>query len=73
MNFVRKSVLILAAGSALFKPFPMWSLIVGVVGSVEALGRALAVDLAPIRVNIVCPGAVDTEVNQTLQYQFCRY
>ena len=31
-------------------------------GSVEDLIRGLAVDLAPIRVNAVCPGAVATDV-----------
>ena len=31
-------------------------------GSVEHLARALAVELAPIRVNCVCPGAIRTEV-----------
>ena len=47
------------------KPRPNWSLIVGSLGAVDALARGLAVDLAPIRVNVVCPGAVDTEVSQT--------
>ena len=28
----------------------------------EFLGRGLAVDLAPIRVNIVCPGAIRTGI-----------
>lgn len=40
----------------------MWSLIVGTIGAVDALTRGLAVDLAPLRVNVVCPGAVETEV-----------
>lgn len=31
-------------------------------GAVEHLARALAVDLAPVRVNAVCPGLVRTEV-----------
>lgn len=29
-------------------------------GAIEALGRALAVELAPIRVNVISPGLVDT-------------
>ena len=56
---------ILAPGSAVFKPRPTWSLIISAAGSVDALTRALAIELAPIRVNVVCPGVVDTEVSHT--------
>ena len=31
-------------------------------GAVEAFGRALALELAPIRVNVICPGYVDTPI-----------
>jgi len=31
-------------------------------GAIEHLTRALAVDLAPVRVNAVCPGMIETEV-----------
>ncbi|KAJ7245048.1 short chain dehydrogenase [Mycena haematopus] len=34
----------------------------GVTGAVEVLSRTLAVELAPIRVNVVIPGAVRTEL-----------
>jgi NAD(P)-dependent dehydrogenase (short-subunit alcohol dehydrogenase family) len=34
--------------------------------SAEGLSRALAVDLAPLRVNIVKPGAIQTEMLQGL-------
>lgn len=34
----------------------------GMAGAVEHMTRALAVELAPIRVNAVCPGAIRTEV-----------
>ncbi len=37
----------------------------GMAGGVEHLTRGLAVDLAPLRVNAVCPGAVRTEVWNT--------
>ncbi len=35
---------------------------IGVIGAVDALTRALAIELSPLRVNIVSPGVVDTEV-----------
>ena len=34
----------------------------GICGAAEALTRALVVELAPIRVNAVCPGPVITEM-----------
>ena len=37
-------------------------------GTVDALTRSLAVELAPIRVNVVCPGAIETEVGSFINY-----
>lgn len=39
-----------------------WTVVASVLGAAEALTRALAVELAPIRVNAVCPGLVRTEL-----------
>jgi NAD(P)-dependent dehydrogenase (short-subunit alcohol dehydrogenase family) len=41
-------------------PAPGWSLVASVFGAMEALTRALALELAPIRVNLVRPGLVRT-------------
>lgn len=35
-----------------------WAVAASICGAVESLTRALAVELAPIRVNAVCPGVV---------------
>lgn len=35
-------------------------------GAIEALGRSLALELAPIRVNTISPGAIDTEAWTTM-------
>lgn len=35
-------------------------------GALEALARALALELAPIRVNVVSPGWVDTPIWETI-------
>jgi NAD(P)-dependent dehydrogenase (short-subunit alcohol dehydrogenase family) len=48
----------LTTGGALSRPRPGWSVAVSVLGAVDALTRALAVELAPVRVNAVCPGVV---------------
>jgi NAD(P)-dependent dehydrogenase (short-subunit alcohol dehydrogenase family) len=48
----------LTTGVAADRPRPGWSIGASVCGAVDALTRALAVELAPIRVNAVCPGVV---------------
>lgn len=37
-----------------------------VIGAVEHLARGLAVDLAPVRVNTICPGLTLTEHSQQI-------
>jgi NAD(P)-dependent dehydrogenase (short-subunit alcohol dehydrogenase family) len=48
----------LTTGGALARPRPGWSVAASVIGAVDALTRALAIELAPLRVNAVCPGVV---------------
>jgi NAD(P)-dependent dehydrogenase (short-subunit alcohol dehydrogenase family) len=48
----------LTTGVAAARPHPGWSVGASVCGAVEALTRALAVELAPVRVNAVSPGVV---------------
>ncbi|KIJ48773.1 hypothetical protein M422DRAFT_247130 [Sphaerobolus stellatus SS14] len=38
----------------------------GIVGALDSITRGLAVDLAPVRVNIICLGPVETEIWQTI-------
>lgn len=52
----------MTGGMRSHKPAPGWSLVTAVGSAVEGLGRGLAVDLKPIRVNVVSPGAVHTEL-----------
>ncbi len=47
-------------GTAGRRPRPGWSLGASVCSAVEGLTRALAVELAPLRVNAVAPGLVKT-------------
>ncbi|HEU4641553.1 MAG TPA: SDR family oxidoreductase [Gemmatimonadaceae bacterium] len=50
------------SGINAYRPAPGGSVVSATNGALEALGRALAVELAPIRVNVVSPGWVDTPV-----------
>jgi NAD(P)-dependent dehydrogenase (short-subunit alcohol dehydrogenase family) len=54
------------SGIAAHRPGPGASMTAAVNGALEALARALALELAPIRVNVVCPGWTDTPLWDTI-------
>ena len=54
--------IVLTSGIAGRRPHKGRTVGAGICGAVEALTRALAIELAPIRVNAVCPGPVITEM-----------
>jgi NAD(P)-dependent dehydrogenase (short-subunit alcohol dehydrogenase family) len=49
---------VLTTGAAGDRPSPGWSVAASICGAVDSLIRALAVELAPLRVNAVKPGVV---------------
>jgi NAD(P)-dependent dehydrogenase (short-subunit alcohol dehydrogenase family) len=50
--------IVLTSGIASTRPQATWTVASSMCGAIEALTRALAVELAPIRVNAVAPGVV---------------
>jgi NAD(P)-dependent dehydrogenase (short-subunit alcohol dehydrogenase family) len=54
--------IVLTTGIAGQRPQKGWVIAASVCGTIEALTRALAVELAPIRVNAVSPGVVRTNL-----------
>jgi NAD(P)-dependent dehydrogenase (short-subunit alcohol dehydrogenase family) len=58
----KEGSIVLSSGIASRRPMKGWSLGASVTGAMESFTRALAIDLAPIRVNLVAPGAVRTEL-----------
>jgi len=56
------SSIILTTGSVSQKPRPNWSAVGGYATALHGLTRGLAYDLAPLRVNLISPGGVDTEL-----------
>jgi NAD(P)-dependent dehydrogenase (short-subunit alcohol dehydrogenase family) len=58
--------IVLTTGVAGQRPHKGWTIAASVCGTIEALTRALAVELAPIRVNAVCPGVVRTNLWQSM-------
>lgn len=57
---------VLTTGIAGQRPRKGWVIAASVCGTIEALTRALAVELAPIRVNAVSPGVVRTNLWQSM-------
>jgi len=58
--------IVLTTGIAGQRPQSGWVIAASVCGTIEALTRALAVELAPIRVNAVSPGVVRTNLWQNM-------
>jgi NAD(P)-dependent dehydrogenase (short-subunit alcohol dehydrogenase family) len=54
--------IVLTTGVAGRRPHSGWVIAASVCGTIEALTRALAIELAPIRVNAVSPGVVRTNL-----------
>jgi len=52
--------IVLIAGAAGFKPYPEMSITAAANVGIAGMGRSLAVELAPIRVNVVVAGMIDT-------------
>jgi NAD(P)-dependent dehydrogenase (short-subunit alcohol dehydrogenase family) len=65
----RLGSIVLTTGVAGRRPHSGWTVAASICGTIEALTRALAVELAPIRVNAVCPGVVRTNLWKNMQEQ----
>lgn len=52
----------LTSGIASLRPLPGWALASSICGAMEGFCRAMAVELAPIRVNVVLPGVIRTNL-----------
>lgn len=56
--------IVLMSGAAGARPLGTASAYAACNSAIEGLGRALALELAPIRVNVVAPGTIDSELWQ---------
>jgi len=61
--------IVLTTGIAGERPYKGWTLAASVCGAIVSLTRALAVELAPIRVNAVSPGVVRTNLWNNMNKQ----
>ena len=61
--------IVFISGFSAWKPVPGTALIAAVDGALAAFCRSLAVELAPIRVNVMAPGVVETLMWQSVPEQ----
>ena len=55
-----ESSIIMTGGTIAERPAPDWTVVAGFAGGLSSMARNLALELKPIRVNVVNPGLVDT-------------
>ena len=65
-HIVAGGSIVLTTGVAALRPRSGWAFGASVCGAMEALTRALAVELAPLRVNAVSPGLIATNLWQNM-------
>jgi NAD(P)-dependent dehydrogenase (short-subunit alcohol dehydrogenase family) len=56
------SSIVLTSGLVADRPIPNWSIVASYCAGMHGMTRNLAIDLKPIRVNLVSPGLVDTNL-----------
>lgn len=61
-HLARDGSIVLTSGTAGVRPFAGFVIGASICAAMPAVARTLAVELAPIRVNVVIPGYVDTEL-----------
>ena len=61
-KLARDGSIVLTSGTAGVRPPPEFVIGASICAAMEAAARTLAVELAPVRVNVVIPGFVDTEL-----------
>ncbi|KAI9743511.1 MAG: hypothetical protein M1818_002824 [Claussenomyces sp. TS43310] len=62
MDASSSSSIVLTTGAVAERPTPQWSIVASYAAGLHGMTRNLALDLKPIRVNLVSPGGVDTEM-----------
>lgn len=56
------SSLVFTTGAVSERPIPDWTVVGSFATGLQGMVRGMALDLAPIRVNLVSPGGVDTDL-----------
>lgn len=70
MNVDAASSITLTGASTSDKPLPNYAVEAGYASGLEGMVRSLSCDLAPVRVNVIKPGAVHTEIFDRIPASF---
>lgn len=62
MNPGPASSIIITTGSVSERPLPDWTVVNSYATGLQGMVRGMALDLKPLRINLVSPGVVDTEL-----------
>ncbi|KAF2437780.1 NAD(P)-binding protein [Karstenula rhodostoma CBS 690.94] len=62
MNISTQSSFTITSGVSGVRPIPHWAVYCGYLAGLQGLTRSLALDMKPIRVNLITPGPVETEM-----------
>ncbi len=65
-KFAADGSLTLVSGFLSIRPRPNSAIVGAANGALDALARSLAIDLAPVRVNAVSPGIIDTPIRAAM-------
>lgn len=68
-KFAPGGSLTLVSGFLSIRPRPNSAIVGAANGALDALARSLAIDLAPVRVNAVSPGIIDTPIRAAMPEQ----
>lgn len=68
-RFAAGGSLTLVSGFLSVRPRPNSAIVGAANGALDALARSLAIDLAPVRVNAVSPGIIDTPIRAAMPEQ----
>lgn len=73
VQYIRpKGSIVLTSGIASQRSYPGYSAVSAMNSAIESLAKAIATELAPIRINTVCPGFVDTEPPNPVRAQYVK-
>jgi NAD(P)-dependent dehydrogenase (short-subunit alcohol dehydrogenase family) len=62
MNVSSESSFTVTSGTLVARPEKGWAVTLMGAGALEVLVRSLSIELAPVRVNVVSPGLIETEM-----------